>query len=308
MKKTKFFIILIILNFLISTSTYADSLIIQPTAGREPILQKMEKAKSIDLIMYGFTDPAFIDAFIAAKKSGKNVNILLEPLPYKNAQENIEAMLRFKKENVNLFTPNPSFQLTHQKTFIFDREYALVMTFNLTRQTFKNQRNFAIFIHDPSMVKEIDAVFKADAQHVKITPMHPNLIWSPDNSRQKLLNLINDSEKEIKIYAQSVSDYQIIGALSKAAKRGVKVQILTEPHNPQQKKWSFLKKSGVEICFEHPHMIHAKVLMIDKKRFALGSINLTKPSLDRNRELSVISEDKNILRELLKTFSADWRC
>jgi phosphatidylserine/phosphatidylglycerophosphate/cardiolipin synthase-like enzyme len=300
--------LIILILFFVTAPTFADTLIIEPDDGREPILQFMQSAKSIDLILYGLTDPIFIDALTAAKKTGKNVRVLLEPLPYKNADENIKALQQLKEEKITLFNPNPHFQLTHQKTFIFDHKDALIMTFNLTRKTFKDERNFALLINDPASIKEIAAVFKADTQHEPIMQQQQNLIWSPENSRQKILTLINDAKKEIKIYAQSISDYQVIGALSKAAKRGVKVQILTEAYHPQQKKWNFLKKSGVDVCFNHPYMIHAKVMILDKKRVALGSINLTKPSIDKNRELSVISEDKRVIGGLLRVFNADWGC
>ncbi len=300
-----FFAFIIIL---FSASIHANTLIIEPNDGREPILQLMQQAKSIDLILYGLTDPVFIDALIHAKKSGKNVNVMLEPLPYKNATQNLDAIQKLKAANINVLTPNPAFQLLHQKTFIFDHQKALVMTMNLTKSSFKNQRNFAILIDDPSQVQEIEKIYKADALHQKVTPNHPNLIFSPDNSRSTILNFINHAEKEIKIYAQSVSDYQIIGALAKAAERGVKVEILTEGQNPTQKKWEFLKKSGVKICFKHRYFIHAKVIVIDKKIVILGSTNLTKPSFDKNRELNVFVKDNNIIDPLLKTFDNDWQC
>lgn len=297
-----------LLTLIFSISTHATTLITEPENGREPILKLMRESKSIDLILYGLTDPIFIQALIDAKKSGKNVNVMLEPLPYQNATENVAAIQQLKASNIPVLTPNPAFQLLHQKTFIFDHNKALIMSMNLTKSSFKNQRNFAILLDDPTIIKEIERVYQADAAHQKITPNHQDLIFSPDNSRSKIVDFINHAEKEIKIYAQSVSDYRVVGSIAKAAERGVKVEVLTEGKNPTQKKWEFLRKSGVNICFQHKYFIHAKVMIIDKKIMILGSTNLTKPSIDKNRELSVLIRDKNIIDKVLKTFNADWKC
>ncbi len=298
---------ILLLFFLFTLTTFADTLLIEPDEGRTPILNAIHNAHSIDLVMYGFTDPTFIDALIQAKNSGKNVNILLEPLPYKNANENIFALKRLKKADIHLLSPNPDFQLTHQKTFIFDHKKALIMTLNLTRSSFQNQRNFGIWIEDPAMISEIENVLQNDAKHQKTSVTEHNLVWSPDTSREKILHFIQAAKSSIKMYAQDVSDYQIVGALAKASRRGVKVELLVDKYS-EQKRYDFLKKSNVNICFEHPYQIHAKVIIIDQKEALLGSINFTKPSLNKNRELSIITKDPLVIQGLLDTFQKDRQC
>jgi len=300
-------IFLLLFFFLFPPTALADTLLIEPDEGRTPILNAIHNAHSIDLVMYGFTDPAFLDALIQAKNSGKNVNILLEPLPYKNANENIYSLNRLKKANINLLSPNPDFQLTHQKTFIFDNKKALIMTLNLTRSSFQNQRNFGIWIEDSAMISEIKNVLQNDGNHQNTFVTIPNLVWSPNTSREKILHFIDAAKSSIKMYAQDVSDYQIVGALAKASQRGVKVELLVDKYSGQ-KRYDFLKKSDVNICFKHPYQIHAKVIIIDQKEALLGSINFTKPSLNKNRELSIITKDPLVIAGLLDTFQKDWQC
>jgi cardiolipin synthase A/B len=300
-------LIILLLLFHFTLITFADTLLIEPNDGRTPILNAIQKSQSIDLVMYGFTDPAFLDALIDAKNKGKNIHILLEPLPYKNADENIYVLKHLKKANISLLPPNPDFQLTHQKTFIFDHKKALIMTLNLTRSSFQNQRNFGIWVDDPLVVSEIETVLQNDAKHQNTYVTTPRLVWSPDNAREKILNFIHTAQSSIVMYAQDVSDYQIVGALSKAARRGVNVELLIDKYSPQ-KRYDFLKKSNVHLCFEHPYQIHAKVIIIDQKEALLGSINFTKPSLNKNRELSVITKDPLVIQGLLETFYHDWQC
>jgi cardiolipin synthase len=292
----------------LSTNVFAsEKLIIEPDMGRAPVLTMISQAKnSLDLVMYGFTDKKILDQLIQAKKHGTKINILLEPHPYKNENENQWATTKLKNAQINLFNSNSHFDLTHQKTLISDQRQAMIMTFNFTKSAFDNQRNFALVIDDPTEIKEILSVINTDTQQKNSTVSSPNLIWSPDNSRQKILDLIHQAQHEIKIYAQDISDYQLIGALAKAARSGKSVQVITNQPKPKlARKMAFLKKSGVDIFVSQDYFIHAKVILIDQKIAMLGSINFSKASLEKNRELSIITHDANVLKELLNTFKKD---
>lgn len=286
----------------------AEQLIVEPDAGRQPLLAAIEKAKSsVDLVMYGWTDERFLTAVSQAKNAGKQVHVLLEPSPYKAEHENAFAIGQLQADKIHLHWANPDFKLTHQKTFLLDQHSAIVMTFNLTHSSFKKERNFALIIDDPAMVKEINAVFNADWQHKTIAVHHANLIWSPDNSREKIIDFINQATSDLQIYAQDVGDYETIGALAKAARNGVSVKILTSKIQPRSKrKFGFLRKAGVEIRVSPHYFIHAKVIIADHKRAVLGSTNLTRASLNDNRELSVITRNKKTVSELVNTFEKDW--
>lgn len=297
--------ILFFIVILLSSLSYATQLIIEPKDGRAPILNTITHAQSsIDLAIYGFTDPEIMNAIIQTKSSGKNVHILLQHFPYKSATENLPAIQRFSTSHVATAYPASTFYLLHQKTLITDHRLAIVMTFNFTRSTFDNMRNFGLIITDPSMVQEIQKVFDADWQHRPIQPHHPNLVWSPDNSRIKILGFINSAKSDIKIYAQGLSDYQVVGALAGAARRGVNVQILTSDALSVGKT-AYLQKAGVKINLDTPLRIHAKVIIVDQQKALLGSINFTQTSIDKNRELAVITDDPKIVHELLEVYRED---
>jgi len=280
-------------------------LIIEPDAGREPLLSAIKNAKSsIYLVMYGLTDSHFTNALIKAKQQGKKVRILLEPHPYKNQNENHRTIQQLQAENIALQWPSTAFTLTHQKTFLIDQHSAIVMTFNLTKSAFAHQRNFALILTDPHIIEEIERVFSADWTHTITTVKNADLIWSPNNSREKINLFINTAKSEIKLYAPNMSDYNMIGLLAKKSRSGIQVDILTSA-NTHNKKFAYLKKAGIHIHHSKHYIIHAKVIMVDQKRALLGSINLTKPSIDDNRELSVITEDPDVIKQLTATFVRD---
>lgn len=290
--------------------TYAfakETLIIEPDEGRAPLLSTIQNAKtSIDLVIYGITDKALINALIRSKEEGKKVKILLEPTPYKSEDENKKAIEAFQSANITIALPNSHFDLTHQKTFIIDNHEAIIMTFNLTRSAFTNERNFALITDNSEAIAEINRVFTSDVEHTKPCLQNPNLIWSPENSREKIINLIKDAHAEIKIYAQDLTDYQTIGTLAKAARSGKKVQIITSNKNKINRKFNYLKRAGVIIHYNKNYIIHAKIIIIDQSKAVIGSINLTHPSLNLNRELSIITQDEEVIKKLLKIFDLDW--
>src|SRR5438445_5240498 len=93
----KLFFILFFFSTIFLSKSFADELIIEPDAGRAPLLNAIQNAKSsIDLVMYGFTDEAFINALIQAKNTGKKISVLLESHPYKAEDENTRAIRQLR--------------------------------------------------------------------------------------------------------------------------------------------------------------------------------------------------------------------
>jgi phosphatidylserine/phosphatidylglycerophosphate/cardiolipin synthase-like enzyme len=294
-------------SFVLAPVYAAPQLLVEPEQGRQPILDAVKQAQSrIDLAMYGFTDPDLMQAFIQAKEQGKQVRILLQHYPYRNLDENQPAIQRFSASRLNLTFAPPSFYLLHQKTLLIDQRKALVLSFNFTRSAFKNERNFGLVLDDSAEVREIQSVFNADWENKKVSPQSADLVWSPDNSREKILNLIKSAKSEIKVYAQGLTDYQVVGALADAARQGLKVQVLSSG-SQLGKKWGYLRDAGVLLGLDKRLVIHAKVVIVDQKKALLGSINFTQASLEKNRELSVVVSDPQVVKQLSEVFEKDWK-
>ncbi len=292
--------------FSISVPAWADELIIEPEMGKEPIINAIQSAQySVDLVMYGFTEPSLLNALIAQKMKGRTVNIILENHPYKAEGENNKIIAKLNSHHIAWLGHIPPYHLIHQKTLILDHRKAIVMTFNFTHTTFKNERNFALVLDEPEKVRHIASLFSADWNHVPTHNPVSELIVSPDDSRNKLIAHIKQAKKTMQIYAQNINDYKIVGALAKAAKQGVSVQILTSA-KMRKKQEQYLTRAGVKIHYSEAFIIHAKVFNIDDELAIIGSINLTRASLDDNREMSVLTRDPIVIKQLHTTFNQDW--
>jgi phosphatidylserine/phosphatidylglycerophosphate/cardiolipin synthase-like enzyme len=295
-----------LLLLLTSTVSFADQLIIEPDMGRAPIANYLESAKhSVDLVIYGFTDDTLLSVLLRQQQQGKLVRVIMEQRPYKNENQNEKTLNTFKKHKLAWQGNIKPFRFIHQKTILIDDRSVLVMTFNFTKSSFKNQRNFGLIIDNPEQVKAINQLFNADWNHQPIRVNHSSLIISPDNSRAKLIELIQQTKSTLQIYAQSVNDNKVIDALTAAARRGVKIEILTS--NPLRKKQAnALHSTDINLHRSKKLYIHAKVFIFDHQKAVIGSINLTRASLDDNRELAVITEDTNVIKQLNDVFTRDW--
>jgi cardiolipin synthase A/B len=284
--------------------TWSQTLIIEPEMGRQPLIDALNATQeSLALAMYGFTDEHLLKALLAQQTKGKTLEVILERSPYKAEKENSKTIAVLESQGISWQGSIPPLHLVHEKMLLIDKRKAIIMTFNFTHATFKNERNFALIIDDPQQVAEINATFSADFHHTPLQQVH-SIILSPYNSRGQLLKLIREAKESIQIYTQQISDYQIVGALAQAARSGVTIDILTSSHL-KKKQAHYLKKSGVHVHYSQGYWIHAKVMIIDHKQALIGSINFTPTSLDSNRELAVITKNPAVIQQLGKTFTKD---
>lgn len=131
--------------------------------------------------------------------------------------------------------------------------------------------------------------------------------------KQIYLDILNTACKYVHIMTPYlILDYEMITALTFAAKRGVEVAIIM-PHIPD-KKYAFalaktyyneLLEAGVQIWEYEPGFVHAKVFVSDDKKAAVGTVNLDYRSLYHHFECGVFfygnSEIKKVEEDFQKT-------
>lgn len=128
--------------------------------------------------------------------------------------------------------------------------------------------------------------------------------FSPDdNIREKLITAIESEQCSIKIAIFTITDPKIAKALKKAFKRGIRIEILTDPTCLKDRfnKINFLSSKGIPVyvyniahnktvtysCMHHKFAIFE--CNRDNKRYVwTGSFNFTKSASDSNQENVVV--------------------
>lgn len=305
-------------------------LIVFPEQGRDPWLKAINSAKSkIQLSAYRLSDQKIVEALCkVAKEKSVTVEILLEPEPFSHSKSDNIASPKELLEKAGAKIHNideTRFNQVHYKVIIIDDKWGIVSTGNLDDESFdglpnKNVaacRDFAVTITNPELLSYIQEVFLSDINNTKKEFINDQIIVGPDNQRAFLKKLIKAAKSSIKIYQQSVQDDDIAKEIAAVADKGIKVELLMMPHpfgndkedgNKPNQKLIGSAKDG-KVYLNKDLYMHAKVIIIDSGEndalMYIGSANFYGPALDKTRELGVLTEDKELISNVVGIFEAD---
>jgi cardiolipin synthase A/B len=278
-----------------------------------PIYKAIDGARtSIDMTMYELDDPTAEHDLAAAARRGVKVRVLLSSGLDRYDEAENAAAARYLRARGVLVRFSPSyFALTHQKTITIDARRSLIMTLNLTSRYYADTRDFAIWDDRPADVSAIEAVFDADWDARMINPPtgSGDLLWSP-GAQGALVALIESARTSIDVENEEMADQPIIAALCHATQRRVRVRVVMTYESEWADAFSTLDRCGAGVRVYHgetPLYIHAKEILVDDTRAYVGSQNFSYDSLERNRELGLITTSTPLIRALERTFAADYR-
>ncbi|MSP12547.1 MAG: phospholipase [Chloroflexi bacterium] len=287
------------------------TLFVEPDDGFKPLGDLLDGAKrSIRMTMYILTEQDAIDALVAAQQRGVTVQVMLEDKPFGLPTINNKARQTLAAAGIAVKDSNPVFTLTHEKAVVVDDQVAAILSLNVSHAAFTGNREYAIITRDPRQVAEVRQVFEADWQRQSFKPTHPDLVWSPDNSRQRLVAVIDGASRTLDIEAEEMQDKGIIERLIAAAGRGVTVRVVISPASgPVDSNAPGLQRisqEGVQVRYLKNPYIHAKMMLADQKLAFIGSENISARSLDFNREAGILVREAPILDRLRSVFQGDW--
>ncbi len=283
---------------------------VEPGDGAYPVLKQIaESQQSIRAAFYLLSDEDVIAALAEARERGVDVRVILEESPLGGGDTNRLAREALVAQRVAVMWGNPTFRYTHIKAMVVDDKTAVVMTLNPTRSAFTSNREYGLILRDPDMVAEIASVFDADWSRETASVRNEALAWSPINSRRKLSALIRGANTSLDVECPYLLDEDVESLLIDAARRGVRVRLVTAPSSGADvnaQALSRLDGAGVAVRYLPSPYVHAKVVIADETTAFVGSVNFSATSLDFNRELSVIVEHPDAVGTLLATFEKDW--
>ena len=292
------------------------SLIVLPDDSAQPILDAIAQAtKSIRIKMFVFSDPALLQAVIAAHQRGVDVRVMLNPARRNGKEENADSRKALTDAGVKVIDSSPDFDLTHEKSMVIDDAIAFVQSLNWETENLTTTRDYAILTMHKHEVEEVMECFDADWNRSKFNAGdHSHLIWCVGNGRQRLGQLIDSAQHSLWLQNERYQDPVIIEHLIRASSRGVKIHIMARPPHKLKKEKLIegvsglrcLQDIGVKIHKLKHIKLHAKLLLADDARAIIGSINLAPGSFDSRRELAIEVDDEHIIRRIRKTLHEDW--
>jgi phosphatidylserine/phosphatidylglycerophosphate/cardiolipin synthase-like enzyme len=292
------------------------SLIVLPDETAQPILAAIDGAKeSLRIKMFVFSDPALLKAVTSAHGRGVEVRLMLNPARRSGEAENEGIRKQLSDAGIEVIDSNPAFDMTHEKSMVVDGKTAFVKSLNWETKNFTETRDYAIVTSHKHEVEETIDCFEADWNRKEFRPPeHSDLIWCNSYGRERIAHFIDQAKYTLFLQNERYQDAVIIERLVRAEGRGVKVHVMTRPPHTLKKEkliegvggLRIMDDVGIKIRKLKHLKLHAKMLLADRCRAIIGSINLTPGSFDSRRELAIEVRDRDIVERLQRVAHHDW--
>jgi phosphatidylserine/phosphatidylglycerophosphate/cardiolipin synthase-like enzyme len=277
-----------------------------PEAGEQPyvdVLMKAQQSIRVEIYLMGYG--GILTTLLDKAKAGIPVEVLLDKSEIGANQKYFDQLTA---AGAQVQWSDPQFTYQHAKFFVVDGAEAVISTGNYSlTYSILLERNFVARLADPADVADLVALFDADWQRKTPDMSCTRLVISPVNSRDRILALINGAKKTLTIESMQFADKDVRAAVAARNAAGVDVRAIladTSFVSTNADAATFLKGLGIPVK-HNPHM-HTKVLVADGTVGYLGSENLSYTSLDKNREVGIITDDATSVAPLMSTFEADW--
>lgn len=289
----------------------------------------------------------FADALSERARAGVKVHVLLDWLgSVKMEQKQIDKMLAAGVQIQRYHKPHWSHlprmnNRTHRKLLIIDGQLGFTGGVGIADQWRGDARNpnewrdthfqvtgpvvgqmQAVFmdnwikaqgqvLHDQTYFPAIEPTGKMPAQMFSSSP-------SGGSESMQLMYLMAITAAKDTIFLSSayfVPDELTTKALITAAKRGVKIRIITPGEhidtdlvrNASRAGWGDLLKAGIEIAEYVPTMYHCKIFIVDSLLVSVGSTNFDNRSFRLNDEANLNVLDRDFAKEQMAIFDQDWQ-
>ncbi len=276
-----------------------------PEGLRERIVGWIGGATStLDAATYLVDDEAILAALEAAQGRGVRVRVLADG----TRGDNGAVLERLRAAGVDARAASEMFEHYHPKLLVVDGAAAVVMSANLNGYSMETERNHGVVLRDPRDVAHALSLFEVDFDDAPADLTCTRLVISPNNSRERIETLVGSAVEELRFEQLSFTDDAVRRLTLDRAAAGVRVRvILADPAWIESNTESarVLRDGGVEVRFLRTLDNHAKLIASDGAVF-VGSENLSWTSLERNRELGIVSDDPSTVGPLVDSFEADW--
>jgi cardiolipin synthase len=280
------------------------ALIIQPGDSFFPIVDAIDGATAnIKMTIFRMNDPIVREAMTYAVSRGVKVQALVAPESKGWTKRNKKLSDELSKVGIEVRVPRArkeKIERYHYKIMTIDNHSSLILTFNPTQKNLHYARDFGLLIRDQEIATELSRLFDADWAGEIFKPSDSPLVISPNNSRQKMLELLSSAERSIRILDAKVHDQEAIGVLLRKASTGCSIKIISEDASYDGVVPNYHVRKLAR------YKLHAKCIVVDGTRFFIGSQNIRPVSLDRRREVGLIVEDQAIAQKIERVFDEDW--
>jgi len=211
----------------------------------------------------------------------------------------------------------------HNKFCVIDNNRVITGSMNPTNNGANLNNNNLIIIDSEYIASNYEDEFQelwdgvyASGDNIKFNEINTNVgvienYFCPEDCKSgngginKILNLVRNAEKSVKIASFSFTHEELGDELLKADIKGLDVEVLVErrQRNAQGSQYTRLKDFGVNIRVDgNKNNMHHKFIVIDDNIVVFGSPNFSLSGFNRNDENMLIIYNENLALGFVKEF------
>jgi phosphatidylserine/phosphatidylglycerophosphate/cardiolipin synthase-like enzyme len=240
--------------------------------------------RNVSFSLFRCDDSRVLDEIVATARRGVEVRVLVTPKARGWTKRLGGLMILLKDTGVSVKQYDGPWAKYHAKYIVLDGETVAVGSLNLTRRCFDNTCDFLLHTSNPNVVAGLTMLFDSDWHTPHLPPPAlETLIIGPDQSRSRMLGILERAKSRIRIIDHRVTHPEVLLLIARKTLEGVRVQILGRGETGDL--WS-----------------HGKLFLIDDDLAVIGSASLSRPGLEIRREVGVIIDDRALVDELSAFF------
>jgi phosphatidylserine/phosphatidylglycerophosphate/cardiolipin synthase-like enzyme len=179
--------------------------------------------------------------------------------------------------------------ILHAKTAVVDGRAAILTTANVTRSGFASPGEVCVVDESPADVR----AFRGAIAGRRLNARDSRVIAGPGSAVRTAIESLLESNNDLRIASEDLSDERIIRALIARRHSGHCDHVLVNTHGPmsaaQQRTICRLSHAGVAVRSPRKAYMHEKYVD-DGDRIYVGSANLTRNGLDEGCEIGLVAQ------------------
>lgn len=290
-----------------------------PAANRaleEAVAASLDGAReTIEMAMYNFSLDSAGEALLRAIQRGVRVRVVLDS----DAMDGRWAA-RLKDGGAEVLGDRRE-TLMHNKFILIDGLAVWTGSLNLTTSGLNEDENNFVLLRSTDAAADytrvFDQMFDKDRFSIDRPAGTPHPVVSLDGARARILfspedrpaadltELIQSADRSIEVLAYNLTLDDLAAALIAREKAGVRVRILMDAgqSDAQGGEYQKLRQAGLDVrLYGGQGLMHHKVIIVDGRTVAFGSLNFTRSADRNNDENVVILEDSLVAAQFQAAF------
>ncbi len=266
------------------------------------------------------TGRAMAEHLIAAADRGVKVDITKEATgDFFEAQQDFLWTKNSMRPLWRRFWSHPGIRVTyathldHAKVYVIDGKILLLTGMNVAEEYHRHWHDYLVELRDYRFVERF--LSGGDVPDLSLTVKLVLNNESRRDVRPAVLDLLTNARSSIVLEQSYLSDPAVIDLLIRRSHDGVAVTVIL-PEKADIHQYANASavstliskgKPGFLRVFFYPRMVHAKIIMADRKRAFIGSANMMTSSLDHMGEVNVLleGEPRRMIVKLRDVIRAD---